>query len=312
MRVLAALLFILSTAVSASDLMGPVWHLQGKHVGDGEPLNWSIDYYDQWGRTVADANGLTYYHDRLGGDIQFDYSKVMPQQYWGVYPMYYLGTTMRYTVTVSNESPDRTYQHLRVVAIQEYFTEDETWGERMGPDAAKDWYVPQLGPGESVVLEGSMWISENMRAGIDQTHIQVQHWNPGSGQPGPGSVIIDDAKAALWCPPELGAASSLDQGAEEATAAEVTIAGGERGYVEAGQPAEVEVRTAEAGDVRVRIYDRRGLIVWETASFLGAGVVEIFRWDGRDYSGAAVTPGIYMLAVQGPGIQAREKIAVVR
>ncbi len=205
-RLLAAGIIVLGSALAtgaarASDLLGPIQHLKGKHIGDGEPLTWTIDYLNSWGRTVVDASGGHFYHDRCCGGFQTnDPSWSYPQTTWGQYPMYYIGTWMRFRLTLTNTST-RTYRNLRVIAIQEYLTPDGSWGEQIGPGSAKDWFLPVLGPGQSAVFVGALYIPWGAEDGLDQTHLQVQHWNKGQGQPGPGSVIIDDTKAAIWCPP---------------------------------------------------------------------------------------------------------------
>ncbi len=312
MRILAAMLFCISTTASASDLLGPIWHLQGKHIGDAEPLEWTIEYLDEWGRTIVDETGGHFYHDRCCGGYRTDdpywsYSS----DFYGQYPMYYIGTTMRYRITLTNTS-ERSYVNLRVIAIQEYLTEDDTWGEWIGPDAAKDWYVPELRAHETITLEGSMWIPYGGRAGLDQTHLQVQHWDAGGGMTGPGAVIIDDTKAAVWCPPELQDLAQTEAGAGAALAGTVTLIGGESGYVEAGQPLTVRVWVPAGGDVTVRVYDRRGVLLFEQSRYLAEGMTDVFIWNGTDSSGEAVNPGVYAVVVDGPGIQVKEKVAVVR
>lgn len=333
MRYFAALLLSVSTAAiapvgaSASDLLGPIWHLKGKHIGYVDSLSWSIEYTGQWGRTVVSADGAVFYHDLCcGSAMTADPSWIYPEQYWGQYPMYYMGTDMHYRITLTNDDPNRTYRHLRLVSIQEYFSPEGEWGEWMGEDAAKDWYIPELKPGESVFFDGSFHIAPDGLPGLNQTHIQVQHWNGGKGIPGPGSVIIDDAKAALWCPPEAsapggapagapsgaGAETSVPMETEVASSTEVRIAGGDRGYIESGKALTVEVKTAQAGAVRVNIYDRRGTVVWESTQFAGAGTSEFIVWNGNSLSGSSVPPGVYLILVEGPGVLAKKKVVVVR
>lgn len=319
MKSLAALLLSVSAGLippvgaCASDLLGPIWHLKGKHIGYVDTLSWSIEYVGQWGRTVVNADGATFHHDLCcGGAITADPSWIYPEQYWGEYPMYYLGTDMHYRITLANSDPNRTYRHLRLVAIQEYFSPDGEWGEWMGEDAARDWYIPELKSGESAVYEGSFLIAANGRPGLNQTHIQVQHWNGGTGIPGPGSVIIDDVNSALWCPPEAAADGPVLPEAAAVSSESIEITGGERGYVESGQPLTVEVRAAQAGPARVAVYDRRGAIVWESAVFVGAGMIKVLNWDGTGLSGSPVAPGVYLVLVEGPGVQAKQKVAVIR
>jgi len=305
----------------ASNLLGPIDHLQGKHVGDGEPITWNIEYLDEWGRTFVDATGGHFYHDRCcGGFRTDDPSWIYPKDIWGQYPMYYIGTTMRYRITLTNNSP-RSYVNIRVVAIQEYLTDDGTWGEWISPEAAKDWYVRELRGYQTMVFEGSLYIPWGAHGGLDQTHLQVQHWDRGTAKPGPGSVIIDDAHAAIWCPPELSAlkdsggnaASSGSQSAQQAPRGSATVTAGERGFVEPGRvPAVVTVTPAGAGDIHVRIVSQKGAVVLDTTRVAtGTSPVTVI-WDGSGASGGSATPGVYLVTVDGPGVRTSTRIAVLR
>ncbi|MEK7766971.1 MAG: hypothetical protein AAB368_12110, partial [bacterium] len=164
MRSRAALLLVPLLAAGlarGSDLLGPIQHLQGKHIGDAEPLSWTIEYLDSWGRTVVDAAGGHFFHDRCcGGFRTDDPSWIYPSLYYGTFPMYYIGTTMRYRLTITNNGP-RAYKNLRVVAIQEYLNPDGGAGERLGPGAARDWFLSGLDAGKSVVLEGFLDIGDD-------------------------------------------------------------------------------------------------------------------------------------------------------
>lgn len=198
----------LSISISGrgSDLMGPIGHLQGNHNGDAKNLSYNIVYIDPSGYTVLDKNGVHYYDD-LSGEAYAHEEKFYPERYYGVYPLYYMDDYMNFEIHLMNIG-NRTYKNLRVIAIQEYLNEDGQAGERMGPDCAYDWYIPTLKAGQAVVLKCKFYIPYDVtRAGMDQTHIQVQHWmnaseNPGDNDEcGNGRVIIDDAQAAMWCPP---------------------------------------------------------------------------------------------------------------
>lgn len=297
---------LVAGAVRASDLLGPIWHLNGKHIGDSEPLTWTIDYYDEWGRTVVDATGGHFYHDRCcGGVVTDDPSWVYPSKYWGQYDMYYIGTTMRYRITLTNPGP-RSYVNLRVVAIQEYLTVDGTWGEWISPDAARDWYVPELKAGESMVFEGELYIPYGAHGGLDQTHLQVQHFDP-NHPTGKGAVIIDDAQAAIWCPPDLQETNGPRPGG-------IFVRGGDSGYLKpgSGSPARIEVGATDSGQVSVRIYDRRGAMVREMFAYASGEGTVVFTWDGMLASGSPAAPGIYMAVAEGAGVHAKEKLAVIR
>jgi len=318
MKTLIALLITASIS-SASDLLGPIWEQQGNHTGDAKPLSWKIEYLDAWGRTVVSGTGGLFYHDRCCGGYQTtDPSWLYPQQYWGTYPMYYIGTTMHYRITLCNDT-NRTYKNLRVIAIQEYFNPAGHAGEMIGNDAAEDWLVPELLSGQCVSLDGVFAIPNDGEGGLDQTHLQVQHWDKGRGQTGRGAVILDETKAAIWCPPDKYGISQeqirmAGGSAANATTGSVKITGGSRGFIQpaAGEPAAIAVTTVTPGFVTVRIFDRAGSLVRDLSGYAGGGRAEVFRWNGTDSAGNPVAPGIYMVTVDGPGVQAKERIAVVR
>ncbi|MEK7474771.1 MAG: FlgD immunoglobulin-like domain containing protein [Candidatus Coatesbacteria bacterium] len=294
-------------AARASDLLGPIWHLNGKHIGDADPLVWTIEYYDEWGRTVVDAAGGHFYHDRCcGGVVTHDPSWVYPAKYYGQYKMYYIGTTMRYRITLTNPG-NRSYTNLRIVAIQEYLTNDGTWGEWISPDAAKDWYITELRSGQTVVFEGDLYIPYGAHGGLDQTHLQVQHFDP-NNPTGGGAVILDDAQAAIWCPPDL------QQGATAPAPGGILVKAGDRGWVQpgSGSPARIEVGATDAGQISLRIYDRRGTLAREMFAYASGEGTVVFSWDGTLSSGQPAAPGVYLVVADGSGVHAKEKLAVVR
>lgn len=310
MKKLIAVILLLSGLASASDLLGPVWQLKGKHIGDGVPLSWTIEYLDSWGRTVTDMTGGHFYHDRCCGGVRTDDpSWIYPREYHGTTAMYYCGTTMRYRLTLTNDGA-RSFRNLRVVAVQEYLNITGTWGERIGPDAARDWYLKELKAGESITLEGTCAIPYEAHGGLDQTHLQVQHWTGGKGRPGPGSVIIDDSKAAIWCPPDQQTRAESVSSAANTVAGSVTVLAGGRGFVEPGVAARFEVRPAGSGLVSLKVYDRNGILVRDISRYTGGGI-EVMGWDGMDEAGRAAGTGVYLAVITGPGVQARERVALL-
>ncbi|MBI4063580.1 MAG: hypothetical protein HY401_04690 [Elusimicrobia bacterium] len=113
---------MLINSLYASDLLGPIHFPTGQHKGEGVALNYEIKYLDPWGHTIADAGGLHFCHDRLAPGYCSDAGAPedqLPSKYWGSYPLYYSGMTMRYQIILRNNGP-RSYRNLRVVAIQEY------------------------------------------------------------------------------------------------------------------------------------------------------------------------------------------------
>ena len=194
-------LLVAVSLASASELLGPIHHLQGKHIGEGEALMWEIEYFGAEGHAVVDETGGHFYHDRCCGGVQTDNPRwIYPQPTWDTYPMYYTGTTMRYTLTLTNTG-EASYTNLRVVVIQEYLNTDGDWGEWIGPDATKDWNLEELRAGQSVVWEGTLDIPPGAHGGLSRTHLQVQRAT--LDQRETGDVIIDDTKVVIWCPLQM-------------------------------------------------------------------------------------------------------------
>ena len=74
----------------------------------------------------------------------------------------------------------------------------------------------------------------------------------------------------------------------------------------------IALRTAEAGDVRVRIFDVRGRLVRQ----LHSGTLPLgehrFAWRGEDEQGAGVASGVYVYRVDAPGIATSRKLVVAK
>ncbi len=94
----------------------------------------------------------------------------------------------------------------------------------------------------------------------------------------------------------------------------VKIVGGIRGYInpKRGEQATILVRPTGAGEIRVRIYDEEGTLVKEITTSTSGGQTEVLQWNGTDSTGAPVTPGLYPILIQGPGINYRDTLVVIR
>jgi len=94
----------------------------------------------------------------------------------------------------------------------------------------------------------------------------------------------------------------------------VKIVGGIRGYLDPkrGEQSTILVRATGIGEIVVRIYDQRGVLIRKITKATGGGHTEVLHWDGKDTSGSFVAPGIYPIFIEGPGIRARDKLAVMR
>ncbi|MEK7476492.1 MAG: hypothetical protein AAB152_12795 [Candidatus Coatesbacteria bacterium] len=100
---------------------------------------------------------------------------------------------------------------------------------------------------------------------------------------------------------------------EPVNTGEVKVVGGIRGYLNPknGERATLLVRPATPGEIRIRIYDERGRLVYENTSAAAGGRTEVLHWNGTDTSGARVPPGLYPVIIEGPGIQYKGKLIVV-
>lgn len=76
--------------------------------------------------------------------------------------------------------------------------------------------------------------------------------------------------------------------------------------------ATIALRLANAGDVRLRVFDVRGRLVRSLQSgWLPAGRHD-FAWDARDEGGTPVAAGVYLYRADGPGLVASRKLVVAR
>ena len=88
------------------------------------------------------------------------------------------------------------------------------------------------------------------------------------------------------------------------------LAGG-RGFVEPGVAARFEIKSTGAGLVSVKVFDRNGSLVREMSRYSGGGI-EVMGWDGVDSAGRNAVSGVYLAVINGPGVQARERVALLR
>ncbi|MBA7506538.1 hypothetical protein ES706_05229 [subsurface metagenome] len=94
---------------------------------------------------------------------------------------------------------------------------------------------------------------------------------------------------------------------------EVKIRGGEKGYVNPlkGEVAKINFQPSGEGTVNVKIFTLRGLLVWEKSKNV-SGVQDFIEWDCSNKENDVVASGIYIVYVEGPGIKATKKVAVLK
>lgn len=162
---------------------------QGQHNGEEKCLSYAITY-----------SGMTSPYQ--------DYSSVTPQYQGFNYShvaAYYLGTTMHYTVSITNACK-RTFNSLRAVGVEYYyegnimpgqdFTESTPWYN--GP--TQTFFIDTLNPESTVSFDGSYFAPPGTSPGLDLTRLILMHWqarNPDTVLWSDGRIILDDPHAGL-------------------------------------------------------------------------------------------------------------------
>lgn len=171
----------------------------GKHSGEISPIAYSIEYTGTLGVTTASAAGITY--APYGYYPTFE-PTILPERYFGDYPLYFADGPFAFTIHLKNIGK-RTYRNLLVITAQEFLNTNGDAGELFPGNAAHNWHVEKLGPGEQVALSGEMILPSFGSSGIDQTHLQILHWGEEgrtSDFLGAGRILLDAPQAGLWCP----------------------------------------------------------------------------------------------------------------
>jgi hypothetical protein len=189
----------------------------GNHYGEQRFIEYEIIYKDYPGILTINAQGSHYYFPRW--NLQFTVSTDYDEEYYGEYPVYFIGQTMYYEIHIKNTGM-RTYKNLRIVAMQEYHETKSgydytgyyeiTDGKLMPGDSTQEWFVEEIERGQTIVLVGCYTPPWGVHPGLDQTHLQIWHhynddnldFNSDSGTDAPGRLIIDDPHAGVFCPPD--------------------------------------------------------------------------------------------------------------
>ena len=168
----------------------------GKHAGEADRIEASVTFQNSYGYTTTDANGI-YYH--VWGMV-FNENKIYPAWTYGInYPLYFIGTTMSFTVTLKNVTPQgkKTFR-VRVAALNNVLETNGSMG--MSLAAPQEWIIEDLGPGQTRTLQGSVYIAPdpNLPSGLDITKIRISHLNQGNNE---DAGLIKE-EIAVWCPPK--------------------------------------------------------------------------------------------------------------
>ena len=93
----------------------------------------------------------------------------------------------------------------------------------------------------------------------------------------------------------------------------VKIQGGDKGYVNPrnNEKAKIHFQPSGAGRVNVKIYTLRGLLVWEGSKSV-SGYQDFIEWNCKNKENDVVASGIYVVYIEGPGIKATKKVAILK
>src|SRR3989338_1623838 len=168
MRLLRFLVLFLASIVISSSISA-----DGLHSGLGQAggLQVSVNFLNPSGHTYADASGI---HYNLWDYYLINENLYYKSSTWGqLYPLYFLGQTVDFTVKVTNVAPGKRSYRLRVIGLANELRPPFTIGHALtGP---QEWIV-LLGPGETKTLMGHIALTDpNTSSGLDIVHIQL--WN---------------------------------------------------------------------------------------------------------------------------------------
>lgn len=127
-------------------------------------------------------------------------------------------------------------------------------------------------------------------------------------------VWVDVRTVAPTPPPVVPPTPQPDAWESLVQRGQAVFAGGEKGYVRIGAADRLTIRfrPTDTGEVTVRIYTVRGAKVWEGRADGIAGQMGSCVWPCTDSNNALVAAGVYVVAVKGPGIDVKRRIAVVK
>lgn len=169
----------------------------GVHQGEAGKIQAQVTFVGPAGETVTDASGTRY---TMNGSVFDQEPKIYPAKYWGTFPLYFVGTSMNFLVTLTNTAVlgNKSFK-VRIEAVHRVLETSGAWGAQLAPP--QTWTVESLAPGETKTLPGSAFIAYDPKlpSGLDITNIRILHLN--SGADGDAGLIKE--AAAVWCPPPV-------------------------------------------------------------------------------------------------------------
>lgn len=94
----------------------------------------------------------------------------------------------------------------------------------------------------------------------------------------------------------------------------VSAMGGIKGFVNPmnGEKLTIGYRATAEGVIKTKIYDGKGRLVRELSAATGGTLGGSLQWDARDSGGKLVSSGVYLIHVEGPGINATKRTVILK
>ena len=95
---------------------------------------------------------------------------------------------------------------------------------------------------------------------------------------------------------------------------EASAVGGAKGYVNPakGEKLTIGFKATGPGTIVSKIFDNRGRLVREMSAPTDGSQGGSLQWDGRDSAGNTVSSGVYLIHVEGPGINTTKRTVILR
>jgi len=165
-------------------------------------LSYSIEYLYQADTTKVSNQGILFYasgaYPDMAIEIPFNDTYRIPEEDYGVYPLYNSSNPLMFIIHISNHDPTE-HTGIVVTAIQERHNTLTLWdfygelhltkGEPL--DGTFNEWTISIPPNGEIILNGGHWFS-GRGYGLDQTHVIISH---------DGITLFDDSEAGVYCPP---------------------------------------------------------------------------------------------------------------
>ncbi len=154
--------------------------------------------------------------------------------------------------------------------------------------------------GEGIIVNSINFINSNqLRVNITVTQ------DASSGRRDVTVINIDEASVTLSVVFEVRKREVLGVG--------VKVQGGDKGYINIakGEEATIYFKTAGSGEIKLRVYTLRGQLIWKKSKE-SDGEEDFIIWDGKNSEGTVVASGVYVIFIEGPGINTTKKIAIIK